>query len=62
MPDAVARLIAMDLIAEVAIQRFARLNSSTAWNKGGDYTAGALVLSEQDLEDWIERLVEDFTH
>jgi hypothetical protein len=49
VPDAVARLIAMDLI-------------STAWNKGGDYTAGALVLSEQDLEDWIERLVEDFTH
>jgi HD-like signal output (HDOD) protein len=61
VPDVVARLIAMGLIAEVAIQRFARLNSSTEWNKGGDYTAGALVLSEQDLEDWIEYLVIDFT-
>lgn len=56
----VVRLVAMGLVAEVAIQRFAGLNTSTEWNKGGDHATGALVLSEQDVEDWIERLLEDF--
>lgn len=59
-PPTVVRLIAMGLVAEVAIQRFAGLNSSTEWDKGGDLAAGALVLSDQDVEDWIERLIEDF--
>lgn len=53
----VTRSIAMDLVAEVAIQRFAGLNSSTEWNKGGDHAAGALRLGD---EDWIERLLEGF--
>ena len=33
VPDSVARLIAMGLLAEVAIQRFAGLNESTEWKK-----------------------------
>ncbi len=60
IPDPVCRLIAMGLIAELAIQRFARLNISTEWNKGGQAAMGALVLSDVDAEDWIERLLESF--
>jgi HD-like signal output (HDOD) protein len=60
VPDAVARLIAMGLVAEVAIQRFAGLNSSTEWTKGGEQAAGALMLNDDDLDDWIERLLEGF--
>ena len=59
-PDPVSRLIAMGLIAELAIQRFARLNGSTEWDKGGQAAMGALVLSDADVEDWIERLLEWF--
>jgi hypothetical protein len=58
--EIVARLVAMGLVAEVAIQRFARLNISAEWNKGGDYAIGTLVLSELDVEDWIDRLLHDF--
>ena len=60
VPETVARLIALGLVAEVAIQRFAGLNSSTEWDKGGDMATGALVLSELDVEDWIDRLFHDF--
>ena len=54
------RLIAMGLVAEVAIQRFAGLNISTEWDKGGDEAVGTLVLSDQDVEDWLEQLSSDF--
>lgn len=50
----------MGLIAELAIQRFARLNGSTEWDKGGQAAMGSLVLSDADVEDWIERLLEWF--
>jgi HD-like signal output (HDOD) protein len=60
VPDAVARLIAMGLVAEVAIQRFAGLNTSTEWTKGGEQAGGALMLNSEDLDDWIERLLEGF--
>jgi len=58
--EGVQRLIAMGLVAEVAIQRFARLNASVEWIKGGDAAAGALMLGECDVEDWIENLLEGF--
>lgn len=61
IPDAVTRLVAMGLVAEVAIQRFSGLNSSAEWNKGGDCAAGALMLSDNDVEEWIERLLEQFS-
>lgn len=60
VPESVAQLIAMGLVAEVAIQRFAGMNSSTEWTKGGEAAAGALMLGDQDIEDWIERLLEGF--
>jgi hypothetical protein len=37
------------------------MNSSTEWNKGGDAALGALMLSEHDHQDWVERLVEGFS-
>lgn len=58
--DVVLRLIAMSLVAEISIQRFAGLNTSTEWNKGGDLAIGALMLSDQEVEDWIERLLADY--
>jgi HD-like signal output (HDOD) protein len=60
VPDGVQRLIAMGLLAEVAIQRFAGLNASVEWLKGGDQASGVLLLGEYELEDWIETLLEGF--
>jgi HD-like signal output (HDOD) protein len=59
-PEPVARLVAMGLLAEVAIQHFARLNSSSEWDKGGDHVAATLMLSDQDIDDWIEQLQGEF--
>ncbi len=59
-PEVVTRLIAMGLVAELAIQRFAGMNESREWDKGGDAAAGALMLGDADIDEWIEQLVEDF--
>ncbi|MEO8124760.1 MAG: HDOD domain-containing protein [Burkholderiales bacterium] len=56
----VTRLIAMGLVAELAIQRFAGLNESREWDKGGDAAAGALMLGDADIDEWVEQLTEDF--
>lgn len=62
VPREVSRLIALGLVAEVAIQRFARLHSTVEWTKGGDYVAGALVLAPLEVEEWIEQLIEEFAN
>lgn len=54
------RLIAMGLVAELAIQRFARLNASLEWTKGGEEAASLLTLSAIELEDWISDLIDGF--
>jgi HD-like signal output (HDOD) protein len=54
------RLIAMGLVAELAIQRFARLNASMEWNKGGEEAASLLILSSDELEDWVSDLIDGF--
>jgi len=59
MPRDVTRLIAMGLVAETAIQRFAMLHSTSEWSKGGDYVAGALVLAPIEVEEWIEQIIEE---
>lgn len=56
----VQRLIAMGLVAELAIQRFAGLNESREWDKGGDAAAGVLLLADADIEEWVEQLAEGF--
>ena len=61
VPEVVARLVAMGLIAEAAIQNFAGMNTSTEWAKGGDAAMGALMLSEHDMHDWLEQLVHGFS-
>ncbi|MFZ4626550.1 MAG: HDOD domain-containing protein [Rhodoferax sp.] len=62
VPETVARLIAMGLLAEVAIQRFDGRATCTEWDKGADHAMGALVLNVQDAEDWFDRLFQDFSN
>ena len=59
-PEIIARLIAMTLLADLAIQRYGGLYVSHEWTKGGQWVAGALVLSQDDVEDWVETLGGDF--
>lgn len=61
VPEAVARLIAMGLVAELAIQTFAGLNAGNEWAKGGEKCLGTLMLDERDVEEWVERLVSGFS-
>jgi HD-like signal output (HDOD) protein len=58
--EGVSRLVAMGLLAEVAIQRFARLNSSSEWDKGGEFVPGSLLLSDQGVDDCVEQLLDLF--
>jgi HD-like signal output (HDOD) protein len=61
VPDAVARLIAMGLVADLAIQTFAGMNKSNEWTKGGEKGLGALMLDDQEVEYWVERLNAGFS-
>jgi len=61
VPETVARLIAMGLVAELAIQTFAGLNASNEWTKGGDKCLGTLMLNEGDVEERVEQLVGGFS-
>lgn len=60
VPQSVEQLIAMSLVADLAIQHYHSLHTSTEWQKGGEHAMGALVFNDQDVEDWVERLTEDF--
>jgi HD-like signal output (HDOD) protein len=60
VPEAVARLVALNLVAETAIQRFANLDPGNEWRKGGEFVAGALVMSEEDVDDAIGAVTADF--
>ena len=61
VPEPVARLIAMGLVAERAIQTFAGLNNSTEWARGAEGALGALLLGDAEVHEWVERLVEGFS-
>ena len=58
--DVVRRLIAMCVVAELGIQRFSRMNESNEWIKGGEGASSILMLSDWDLEDWVESIAEGF--
>lgn len=60
-PDVVTRLLAMYLLADRAIQSFAGLHSNHEWAQGGEAVPGALMLSEGDLQEWLQQLVEGFS-
>ena len=60
VPETVTRLLAMNLIAEAAIQRF-NFMKSTEWDKGSQAAIYAMALSEYEVEDWIDRLSYDLS-
>jgi HD-like signal output (HDOD) protein len=62
VPTEVVRLIAINLIAEAAIQRFAQNHSETEWSKGGDYVASTLAMDEAEVEECIEQLLDNFAN
>jgi HD-like signal output (HDOD) protein len=61
VPEVVARLVSMGLLAERAIQAFAGMNTSGEWDKAGEYATGCLMLSGDDVQDWMDRLLEGFS-
>lgn len=56
----VQRLVALGLVAELAIQRFAGMNESLEWAKGGELAIGLLMLTELEVDDWIDTLLDSF--
>jgi HD-like signal output (HDOD) protein len=60
VPREICTLIALGLIADAAIKRYAGNHPSTEWGKGGDFVAGALVLSPDEIEEWVVQLHADF--
>ena len=58
----VARLISMNILAEEAIQRYAQIHDNAEWSKGGDYVASTLSMQHDEVEEWIEELLDLFAH
>ena len=58
--ETVRRLIAMCVVAELGIQRYSRMNESSEWIKGGEGASSILMLSDWDLEDWVESIADGF--
>lgn len=62
IPSDVARLISMNILAEEAIQRYAQIHDNAEWSKGGDYVASTLSMHHDEVEEWIEQLLDLFAH
>jgi HD-like signal output (HDOD) protein len=60
VPRDVVRLISLNIIAEEAIQRFAKIHSNVEWFKGGDYVASTLAMETAEVEEWIDQLIDVF--
>jgi HD-like signal output (HDOD) protein len=60
LPNDSVRLIAMTTLAELAIFRYGSLHASHEWAKTGDRAAGCLVLSDEDVREWVEDLGDMF--
>lgn len=50
----------VNLIERYDYPKFARLHGSTEWDKGAEGAMGALMLDEQDVDEWVEQLLEGF--
>jgi HD-like signal output (HDOD) protein len=61
LPNDAVRLIAMTTLAELAIFRYGSLHASHEWTKNGERAAGCLVLSDEDVQEWVEDLGEMFS-
>ena len=59
-PCLVADLIAMNLVTELAIQRFNGMNAHQEWHKGGALATKVLMLSDDQVRDWIAQLCDGF--
>lgn len=60
VPAEIARLISMNIVAEEAIQRYANMHSNAEWAKGGDYVASTLAMTEDEVQEWIDQLLDLF--
>ncbi len=59
-PEPVARLVAMGMLAELAIQRHAGQAECAEWNRAGLSATTTLRLGDGEVEGWISRLCEGF--
>jgi HD-like signal output (HDOD) protein len=62
VPTEVVRLIAMNLIAEAAIQRYAQNHLDAEWSKGGENVGSALSMNPAEVEECIEQLLDLFAN
>ncbi len=58
--DAVRSLVALNLLAEMAIQKYQGLSQSIEWDKGGQIASDHLGLSEEEITELLDELVESF--
>ena len=60
-PDTVSRLVAMNLLAERALQHHAGTGGNAEWAKGGAAASDALGLAADEVDGWTLRLSEGFS-
>ncbi len=58
--DAVRSLIALSVLAEMAIQKYQGQGQSVEWDKGGQFASDHLGLSEEEITDLLDELIESF--
>lgn len=61
MPSEVQGLVALGLVCEVIIQRYAGLNATQEWAKGGGAALELLGIDDAVLEDWCDQVHEGFS-
>jgi HD-like signal output (HDOD) protein len=61
IPREIARLVSLGMVADEAIGRFTESLANVEWAKGGDYVASTLSLEPDEVEEWIESLVDAFS-
>lgn len=59
-PESVQILIAMNLVAELAIQSYAGLNSNHEWLKGRDFAFSTLMLTDHYVDDLVDMVIKHF--
>jgi HD-like signal output (HDOD) protein len=60
-PTDVKSLVALGLVCEYIIQRYAGLNRHGEWHKGGAAAMGHLGISDDDLQSWCDDLHDRFS-
>jgi len=60
VPSSVLELMALCLVSETIIQRYAGLNAHAEWDKGGALAMKLLGLDESTLDDWCDEVHDRF--